>query len=518
MSATQREREYCDAVFNLLLSVAERSMDLATLGRHISKPSKKATARNILAADPRFIVTGTVVVLAAASQEHCDNSEEHVSKLSTSHPSPSPTGQLPPSEEHAYRAKLKAARRLPSCTLPSPQLLREWPHACIGPGACPPLFPGPPLWLSDLPALSAVLPSRARAGLKFAAQTYDRQAQDDEAYLSLRNHSCETCNAPGCLPRCICGEAYCSRQCQLTDWNKNHREACELVRTQSYFVGLLYTALYWKHQHGVTVSDGAFGMCGGDLVDAVEEKAFKPMPSAAHAGGSVRPALQQQQQQQPSTSPASRLSLPSLSPPTHPPSLYHGAVVRVVGLKSRADLNGCMGTVLGEMDSCSQRWPVSVMKEAGQGSEDVKVLAANLTIVTDADAFHGDDAAGLRTGCGVRIRGLAAKPELNGRTGVCGAFNEDSGRWMVVMDEEGSNPPCQVAVRACNLLSTTPASSAVDDAARAADLAARIPAVLRSNFSAVQSLNVLVGREVAQTNVDTDWDEVLKKVRVSVWI
>jgi hypothetical protein len=85
---------------------------------------------------------------------------------------------------------------------------------------------------------------------------------------------------------------------------------------------------------------------------------------------------------------------------------------------------------------------------------------------------------------------------------------------MVVMDEEGSSPPCQVAVRACNLLRTTPASAAVDDAARAADLAARIPAVLRSNFSAVQSLNARVGREVAQTNVDTDWDEVLKKVRV----
>ena len=101
MSAAQREQEYCDAVFNLLLSVAERSMDLATLGRHISKPSKKATTRNILAADPRFIVTGTVVALAAASQEHCDNSEERVSKLSTSHPSPSPTGQLPPSEEQS---------------------------------------------------------------------------------------------------------------------------------------------------------------------------------------------------------------------------------------------------------------------------------------------------------------------------------------------------------------------------------------------------------------------------------
>jgi hypothetical protein len=38
VSAMEREREYCDAVFELLLSDPEQSMDLATLGRHISKP------------------------------------------------------------------------------------------------------------------------------------------------------------------------------------------------------------------------------------------------------------------------------------------------------------------------------------------------------------------------------------------------------------------------------------------------------------------------------------------------
>ena len=528
----QREQEYCDAVFKLLVSDPERSMDLATLGRHISKPSKKASSRNILAADPRFIVTGTVVTLADDNPEDYDddeedyNSEEDARQPSTSDASQSnlrPIGRLPPpcnAEERAYKAKIDAAKRLPSCTLPSPQLLRQWPHACIGPGGCPPLFPGPPLWLSDLAALSAVLPARSVLGLKFAAQVYEGQVQNDEAYLSLRNHSCETCKAPGCLPRCICGEAYCSRQCQLADWNKNHSAACEFVRSQAFFVGLAYTALYWQHQHGVAVSVGAFGMCGGDVVQAVEEKAFKPTQPAAHAGGSAKPAVQQQQQQQqqPSSTPSPRISPPALPPPTNPPTLCHGAVVRIGGLKSRADLNGCLGAVLGEMDSCSQRWPVTVMK--GSEQEDVMVLAANLTVVTDADALHSDDTAALRNGCSVLIHGLAAKPELNGRTGVCGAFNEDSGRWMVVMDEEGPNLPCQVAVRPCNLQRVASASGTADDgtADDAARAAARIPDALRSNFSALQSLNMREGRKGAQKNVGIDWEEVLKKVSVSLWI
>ena len=175
LSVMQREQEYCNAVFRLLVSGPERSTDLATLGRHISKPSKKACSRSILAADPRFIVTGTVVTLADDNPEHYDDSDEDARQPSTSDASRSnlrPIGRLPPSEERAYKAKFDAAKRLPSCTLPPPQQLRQWPHACIGPAGCPPLFPGPPLWLSDLAALSAVLPPRAAAGLKFAAQVY----------------------------------------------------------------------------------------------------------------------------------------------------------------------------------------------------------------------------------------------------------------------------------------------------------------------------------------------------------
>jgi hypothetical protein len=356
-------------------------------------------------------------------------------------------------------------------------------------------------------ALCVVLPTRAAAGLKFAAQLYEDQVHNDEAYLSLRNHSCETCKTPGCVPRCICGEAYCSRQCQLADWNKNHSAACEFVRTQVFHIGLLYTALYWKHQHGVAVSDGAFAMCGGDAVEAVEEKAFKP-PSA-QAGGSVK---RDAKQQQPSSTPALHPSPPALPPCSSPPTLRRGAAVRIGGLKSRADLNGCLGTVIGEMDSSSQRWPVTVIKMSEQGREDVMVLAANLTIVAHANAVGDDNTrltAALQNGCAVRILGLTKRPELNGRTGVCSAFNEDSGRWMVVVDEEGSNDSCQVALRPSNLVPMTSATGTGRDTAQ---LAARLPAALRSAFSAAQSLNLRESSEVAKRNVDTDWEAVLKNV------
>ena len=511
VSAMQREKEYCDAVFELLLSDPEQSMDLATIGRHISKPSKKSSSRAILAADPRFNVTGAVVTLADDNQADYDDVEDD-SEVCTSDASLRPIGRLPPPRnavERAYAAKINAAKRLPSCMLPPLQLLREWPHACIGPRGCPPLFPGPPLWLSDIQALSVALPTRAAVGLKFAAQLYEDQVHNDEAYLSLRNHSCETCKTPGCVPRCICGEAYCSRQCQLADWNKNHSAACEFVRTQVFHIGLLYTALYWKHQHGVAVSDGAFAMCGGDAVEAVEEKAFKP-PSA-QAGGSVKrdAKQQQQQQQQPGSTPTLRPSPPALPSCSSPPTFRRGAAVRIGGLKSRADLNGCLGTVIGEMDSSNQRWPVTVIKKSEQGREDVMVLAANLTIVAHADAVDDYNTAALQNGCAVRILGLTKAPELNGRTGVCGAFNEDSGRWMVVVDEEGSNVSRQVALRPSNLLPMTSATGTGRDTAQ---LAARLPAAFRSAFSAAQSLNLRESSKVAKRNVDTDWEAVLKNV------
>ncbi len=52
----------------------------------------------------------------------------------------------------------------------------------------------------------------------------------------------------------------------------------------------------------------------------------------------------------------------------------------------------------------------------------------------------------------VRIEGLKAKPELNGRFGVIlGQFNEESGRWTVLVVADGDKAACQLAVKPENL-------------------------------------------------------------------
>mmetsp|Transcript_32095 Transcript_32095/g.81440 ORF Transcript_32095/g.81440 Transcript_32095/m.81440 type:complete len:95 (-) Transcript_32095:125-409(-) len=40
----------------------------------------------------------------------------------------------------------------------------------------------------------------------------------------------------------------------------------------------------------------------------------------------------------------------------------------------------------------------------------------------------------IATGARVRLRGLQAKPELNGQEGTCSDFQADAGRWTVRLD------------------------------------------------------------------------------------
>jgi hypothetical protein len=90
------------------------------------------------------------------------------------------------------------------------------------------------------------------------------------------------------------------------------------------------------------------------------------------------------------------------------PALRLFAVARLcalAGSSHRADFNGCMGTVIGETDSSSQRWP---------GREDVMLLAAHLTIVAHADAVDDDDDAALQNGCAVRINQKAGTQWTHG--------------------------------------------------------------------------------------------------------
>ena len=55
----------------------------------------------------------------------------------------------------------------------------------------------------------------------------------------------------------------------------------------------------------------------------------------------------------------------------------------------------------------------------------------------------------------MRVEGLAANPELNGRCGViCGACMEDSGRWAVLVDADSTRPSCKGHFRPANLKMT----------------------------------------------------------------
>ena len=62
-------------------------------------------------------------------------------------------------------------------------------------------------------------------------------------------------------------------------------------------------------------------------------------------------------------------------------------------------------------------------------------------------------AAAVQEGSCVCITGLHQKPELNGLTGVvCGAFDQESGRWTVEIDASDDLPACQISIRPANMM------------------------------------------------------------------
>ena len=61
---------------------------------------------------------------------------------------------------------------------------------------------------------------------------------------------CDWCEAPGISPRCVCNEAYCSRECQGRDL-KTHQTICETVRENNR-VALTMNAVYWNELLGGT--------------------------------------------------------------------------------------------------------------------------------------------------------------------------------------------------------------------------------------------------------------------------
>jgi hypothetical protein len=61
-------------------------------------------------------------------------------------------------------------------------------------------------------------------------------------------------------------------------------------------------------------------------------------------------------------------------------------------------------------------------------------------------------AATVQQGSRVRIEGLQAAFEMNGRTGVvCGTSSQECGRWTVEIDADGTRAACRGAFRAANL-------------------------------------------------------------------
>ena len=69
----------------------------------------------------------------------------------------------------------------------------------------------------------------------------------------------------------------------------------------------------------------------------------------------------------------------------------------------------------------------------------------------------------VQHGARVRIEGLQAAPQMNGRSGtVCGAYNQESGRWLVEVDADGARPACRGTFRRVNLCVIPPLNFATE--------------------------------------------------------
>jgi len=101
---------------------------------------------------------------------------------------------------------------------------------------------------------------------------------------------------------------------------------------------------------------------------------------------------------------------------------------------SRQDLNGRQG-VCGRLNPAKKRYAVTLPSGGEDGGEQTVLIALKNIRV------H----RGLK-GQRVVLKGLS-KEELNGRRGVCGAFQEEKGRWAVTLDGESVS----IAVKQANL-------------------------------------------------------------------
>ena len=113
-----------------------------------------------------------------------------------------------------------------------------------------------------------------------------------------------------------------------------------------------------------------------------------------------------------------------------------GKRVLISGLLSRPDLNGLIGEAIA-FSSEKGRYTVSV------NGEELALKASNLQVQKRNEA----DSTAFAPGVKVRIKGLSAKPQLNGCGGTVEAWNEEKERYVIKIDGSLQN----MLLRAANL-------------------------------------------------------------------
>jgi hypothetical protein len=146
--------------------------------------------------------------------------------------------------------------------------------------------------------------------------------------------------------------------------------------------------------------------------------------------------------------------------------LQDGSRVRIEGLQAKPQHNGRTGAICGGFDQESGRWTVAVDASDAGPAFQISVRPANLTPLpainidvpqrpsapSTSSTMCNPPATALQQGSRVRIEGLQAAPQMNGRMGVvCGGFDEETGRWTVDVATEGARAACRGTFRAANL-------------------------------------------------------------------
>jgi hypothetical protein len=147
------------------------------------------------------------------------------------------------------------------------------------------------------------------------------------------------------------------------------------------------------------------------------------------------------------------------------PILQSESRVRIDGLQTKPQYNGRTGAICGGFDHESGRWTVAVDASDAGPAFHISIRPANLRLLpainidapqrpsapsTSSNTLN-PTAQALQQGSRVRIEGLQAKPQFNGRMGVVCAFNQETGRWTVDLGADGAKPACRGMFRSANL-------------------------------------------------------------------